>query len=58
MTINKTQAVVVATAILALLTQPQIQAALPPKALVWILAVTNLLSALLPKVAGKSDKTE
>jgi hypothetical protein len=56
MKINKTQAVVVATAVLAVLAQPQIQAVLPPKALVWILAITNVLSALLPKVAGKKDE--
>jgi hypothetical protein len=55
MKINKTQAVVVATAIVAVLVQPEIQATIPPKVLVWILAVTNVLSALLPKLAGKKD---
>lgn len=55
MKINKTQAAVVATAIVAVLVQPEIQAVLPPKVLVWVLAATNVLSALLPKLAKKSD---
>jgi len=56
MKIHKTQAAVVATAILAALAQPELQAVLPPKALVWVLAVTNVLSALLPKLTGDSGK--
>jgi hypothetical protein len=56
MQINKTQAAVVATAIVAVLVQPEIQATLPPKVLVWVLAVTNVLSALLPKLANTGDK--
>lgn len=57
MQIHKGQAVVVATAVAAVLAQPELLAVLPPKVLVWVLAITNVLSALLPKLAGKSDKS-
>jgi len=58
MTIHKTQAAVVIAAILAVLAQPDILALVPPKYLVWVLAVTNVLSAVLPKVVDTPKPKE
>lgn len=56
MTVHKTQAAVVITAILAALAQPELQAAIPNKYLIWILAITNIASAVLPKVVDKTKE--
>ena len=58
MEIHKAQAVVVGTAILAVLAQPDILALVPSKYLVWVLAVTNILSAVLPKVVDATRPGE
>lgn len=55
MTIHKTQAAVVIAAILTALAQPEIQSVIPAKYLVYVLAATNILSALLPKVLKRSE---
>lgn len=56
MTIHKTQAAVVIAAVLAVLAQPDILALVPPKYLVWVLAVTNVLSAVLPRVVDRAKE--
>lgn len=56
MTIHKTQAAVILTAILAVLAQPDLLAIIPPKYLVWVLAATNIASAVLPKVVDKGKE--
>ena len=56
MTIHKTQAAVVITAILAVLAQPVILGLIPPKYLVWVLAGTNVLSAVLPRVVDRAKE--
>lgn len=56
MNINKTQlGVLLAALAAATATLPTLAPLLPPKTAIWVLAITNILSAVLGRVQG--DKT-
>lgn len=53
MNVNKTQlGVLLAALAAAAATLPTLVPLLPPKTAVWVLAITNILSAVLGKVQG------